>query len=72
MMPSGVVSFRVDEKDLKALKKKGINPNAFAKEAFEGKLRRLSLAESIEWFKAHPVRLAEPVEKTVREMRDSR
>jgi hypothetical protein len=74
MMPSGVVSFRVDVKDLKELKKQGINVNEFAKEAFERNLQRARIEKSIEWFRKHPMPVVDPrpVEDIIREMRDSR
>lgn len=74
MMPSSVVSFRIDEKDQKTLKRLGLNANEFAKQAFQRNLRRASVEDSIEWFKKHPMPVVDPrpVEDIIRELRDSR
>lgn len=74
MMATEVLSFRQDAKAVAYLKAKEINPNQFAKEAFELTLQHAKLKESLDWFKAHPLRRVDPrpAEEIIREMRDTR
>jgi hypothetical protein len=74
MMATEVLSFREDAEAIAYLREKGINPNQFAKEAFERTLRLAKLEESLAWFKAHPFNPVDkrPVEDIIREMRDTR
>lgn len=73
-MPSGVISFRADEKDIQALRKKGVKANEFAKQLFQRGMERARLEDSIAWYQAHPFEPKDrrPVEKILREMRDLR
>jgi hypothetical protein len=72
MMASGVVQFRQDEDKLKALRERGINPNEFAREAFEAMLRRLEAEEAMRELGKVKARLPKPVADLIREDRDSR
>lgn len=70
-MASGIVQFREDEETLEFLRKRGINPNEFGREAFERAVRRLRVqrwVEAAEQIKARPTR---PIEDLLREDRDA-
>lgn len=69
---SDVVQFRQDAETVTYLRKRGINPNEFGKEAFEAYLRRLQAEESVKRLAKIKARLPRPIERIIREQRDSR
>lgn len=71
-MATRVVSFRLEESEVAYLEAQGIGPSDFAKEAVARQIQRLRLEGAAAWFRRHPVHVAEPVERTVRRMRDER
>lgn len=71
-MPSEVVQFREDAGSLAFLRERGINPNEFAREAFEANLRKLRAEETAEELGAVQADLPRPIEEIIREARDSR
>lgn len=68
---SEVVQFREDEAALAFLRQRGINPNAFAREAFERAMRRLRAEETIRAASKVRARLDKPIEDLIREDRES-
>lgn len=62
--------FRADEASLSYLRDRGVNPNRFAREAFEATLRRLRAQQSAESLADVQAKLPRPVEELVRDDRD--
>lgn len=71
-MASEVVQFRKDAESLAFLRERGVNPNEFAREAFEANLRRMRAEETAEELGAVQADLPQPIEEIIREARDSR
>ena len=70
-MASEIVQFREDPEALAFLRERGINPNEFAREAFESMLARLKMREKAEALGKLNVRLPEPIEDIIRRDRES-
>lgn len=71
-MATGVVQFREPTETLAYLKDKGINPNQFAREAFEAMVRKMRIEESMDELSKVQAKLPRPIEEIIREDRDSR
>lgn len=69
-MATEVVQFREDPDALAYLRDRGINPNEFAREAFEANLRRLKAEEKVERLESLQIDLPRPVVDLIREDRD--
>lgn len=69
-MATEVVQFREDEDVLAYLRDRGINPNRFAREAFEATLRKLRAQEAADELADVQAELPRPVEELIREDRD--
>lgn len=70
-MVSEVVSFRFPKAELEKLRKRGKNPNAFAKEALETALRRIELDDAIERIENSGYTLAKDPVDLIRRERES-
>jgi hypothetical protein len=70
-MTSGVVQFREDGALLAYLRKRGLNPNEFAREALERAYRRLRMEEANRRLEKFAFRLPKSAAELVREDRDS-
>lgn len=70
-MASEVVSFRMPKEDLERLRKRGKNPNAFAKRALERALRQLQVDEDLEWLARSGITLDEDPVDIIRKDRES-
>lgn len=71
-MSTGVVQFREPKETLAYLEGKGINPNQFAREAFEAMVRKMRIEESMDELSKVQAKLPRPIEEIIREDRDSR
>lgn len=67
---SEVVQFREDSSELAYLRERGINPNEFAREAFEANLRRMKAEEKVEQLESMGVDLPRPIVDLIREDRE--
>lgn len=67
---SEVVQFREDPEALGYLRERGINPNRFAREAFEAMLRKLKAEEAADELAGIQARLPRPIEEMIREDRE--
>ncbi len=68
----GVVSVRLEDDDEAFLRKNKINISELSREAIHKEVLRLRLAEQERFFAGMRKKPSQPVEKTVREMRDGR
>lgn len=71
-MATEVVQFREDSEALAYLRGRGVNPNEFAREAFEANLRKIRAQETAEKLSEVQADLPRPVAEIIREARDSR
>lgn len=69
---SEVVRFRMNEEALEYLRERGVNPNRFAREAFDANLRRMRAEETVEQLDAISLDLPRPIVDLIREDRDRR
>lgn len=70
-MASEVVSFRMPKEELARLRKRGKNPNSFAKRALERALRELQVDEDLEWLAQSGITLDEDPVDLIRRDRDT-
>ena len=70
-MKTGIVQFREDETVLRRLRREKINPNQFARQAFDAALRRKEIEANMRALRAMPIRLGEPAPDAIRRDRDS-
>lgn len=68
----GVVSVRLNDKDEEYLRRQKRNISELAREAIHREVVRLQLEEQERFFAQHRIKPSQPVEKTIREMRDGR
>lgn len=70
-MGSEVIQFRERKELVEKVRRRRLNPNLFAREAFEGAVRRLEAEDQLRRLARFKVRLPKPAAELIREDRDS-
>lgn len=68
----GVVSVRLDDQDEAFLRKHKKSISELAREAVHREVLRMQIAERMRFLAEHSITPSQPVEKTIRELRDTR
>ena len=70
-MPSEVIQFRENKEIVDKIRRRKLNPNQVAREAFERYVRRLDAEDQVRRIAKAKVRLRKPAAAWIREDRDS-
>lgn len=70
-MPSEVIQFREDKTLVDKVRRRRLNPNQVAREAFEARVRRLEGEDQMKRLARFKVRLPKSAAELIREDRDS-